>query len=62
MEPSYSISLDAIPAYDASPYVVIDGNRPDFTEAELSLEAFEQYAELDSLGRCGVTYANVCRS
>ena len=60
-QPQYSISLDAIPPYDASPYVVIDGNRPDFTEAELTLEAFETFAELDSLGRCGVTYANVCR-
>lgn len=60
-EPSYSISLDAIPAYDATPYVVIDGNRPDFLEADLTTEPFETFAALDSLGRCGVTYANVCR-
>lgn len=58
--PEYSVSLDAIPVYDSSPYVVIDGNRPGFLEDELTTEAFETFASLDYLGRCGVTYANVC--
>ena len=59
-QPEYSVSLDAIPAFDSSPYVVIDGNQPGFTEDELTEEPFETFAALDSLGRCGVTYANVC--
>ena len=30
-----------------------------FTEEELTTQSFETYSELDSLGRCGVAYANV---
>ena len=59
-QPEYSVSLDAIPAYENAPYVVIDSNQPGFTEDDLTLEVFENFAELDRLGRCGVTYANVC--
>lgn len=59
--PEYSVSLDAIPVYDSSPYVVIDNNRPGFTEDELTTEVFERFDDLDSLGRCGVTFANVCQ-
>ena len=34
---------------------------PDFTEEEKkSTEAFERYSDLDSLGRCGQAYANIC--
>ena len=39
----------------------LNGGRPDFTEADMTTEAFETYQELDALGRCGVAYANVCR-
>ena len=27
----------------------------------MTADAFESYSELDSLGRCGVAFANVCR-
>lgn len=59
--PAPYVSLDAIPDYDGVPYVVIDNNTPGFTEEDLTTEAFEQFAPLDDLGRCGTTYANVCR-
>ncbi|MBQ8689535.1 MAG: DNA/RNA non-specific endonuclease [Clostridia bacterium] len=52
------ISLDEIPefnGYDA--YVPINGNVPFFTEDEIVSTSFEEYSELDSLGRCGVTVA-----
>lgn len=56
------IELTNIPAYTGDPYVVINGNIPFFTEEEkTSTVTFEQYSELDELGRCGVAYANVSR-
>ena len=41
------------------PYTEVNGNKPYFTEADLTTQSFETYSELDSLGRCGVAYANV---
>lgn len=55
-------SLSDIPAYADSPYVVIDDNVPSFSEEDKqSTEPFETYSPLDSLERCGVAYANICR-
>lgn len=52
-----SFSLEEIPAFQDSPYVVINGNEPLFTDEEKTTESFEQYSELDGLGRCGPAYA-----
>ena len=52
-------SLQDIPAYSGTPYTEVNGNRPYFTEVDLTTQSFETYSELDSLGRCGVAYANV---
>ena len=41
----------------AAPYVAVNENIPYFTDEELTTQSFETYSELDSLGRCGVTYA-----
>ena len=30
-----------------------------FTEKDYTLQPFEKYSELDSLGRCGVAFANI---
>ena len=54
-----TVSLDDIPEYSGSPYVAINDNQPSFTEADYTTEAFEEYADLDNLGRCGVTFACV---
>ncbi|MBR5135365.1 MAG: DNA/RNA non-specific endonuclease [Clostridia bacterium] len=49
-------------AYSGEPFVILNDNIPLFTEAEKAQTAvFETYAPLDSLGRCGVAYANLCR-
>jgi DNA-entry nuclease len=56
---SESYSLDALPEYDGEPYVVVNDNVPFFTEDEMTVESFEDYSELDELGRCGTAYANV---
>lgn len=53
------IDLASVPAYSGSPYVEINGNVPDFTDADLTTTSFETYSSLDSLGRCGVAYANI---
>ena len=53
------ITLDEIPEYSGIPYVEINGNMPLFTENDYSTEVFESYSELDSLGRCGVCFANI---
>lgn len=49
-----------VPAYSGKPYTAVNNNEPYFTSDDLTTEAFENYSELDSLGRCGVAYANVC--
>ena len=54
-----SYDMDAIPAYAGQNYVVINDNKPEFTEQDYTTETFENYSELDSLGRCGVAYANI---
>lgn len=56
-----ALSLDDIPAYSGEAYIAVNDNQPFFTQDELTTEAFEAYSELDSLGRCGTAYANICR-
>lgn len=52
-------ALSEVPEYSGEPYVVMNGNEPDFPEEEKTEESFETYSELDELGRCGAAYANV---
>ena len=52
---------ETISEYSGNPYVELNGNLPYFTDEELSTTAFELYSELDSLGRCGAGYANICK-
>lgn len=54
-----SYSLKDIPEYSNEPYVVINNNEPFFDDVDITDEEFETYSKLDSLGRCGVAYANV---
>lgn len=58
-EGTSAFSRREIPAYSGTPYTEVNGNKPYFTEADLTTQSFETYSELDSLGRCGVAYANV---
>lgn len=53
--------LPIIPEYKGNPYCIINDNVPFFNDDELTTEPFEIYSELDSLGRCGVAYANICK-
>ena len=56
-----SFDLSQIPAYSGEPYVVVNNNIPFFKDSDLTTEAFEKYSDLNSLGRCGAAYANVCQ-
>ena len=56
-----SYSIGDIAEYEESPYVIIDNNIPNFSEEDYTTESFEEYSELDALGRCGVAYANICK-
>ena len=56
-----SFNLETIPRFTDKPYVAIDNNVPGFKEEEYVTKPFETYSELDSLGRCGVAYANICK-
>lgn len=60
-ENSVMVSLDSIPAYSGYAYTEINKNVPYFQEEEYTTEPFESYSDLDSLGRCGVAYANICQ-
>ena len=44
-----------------TPFTEVNGSIPFFGEEEKKrTDAFESYSELDSLGRCGAAYANLC--
>ena len=52
-------TLEDIPEYTGSIYVVINDNNPAFTKNDYTKTSFETYSELDPLGRCGVAFANI---
>lgn len=64
-----TVKNETITYYDASEiaeyvdeiYVAINNNIPYFTSEDYTTESFENYSDLDSLGRCGVAYANICK-
>ena len=64
-EPSvnYATKLDLslIPAYTDKTYVKLNNNVPDFDDSLITTESFEKYSEFDSLGRCGVAFANISK-
>ena len=51
--------INNVPRYSGSPYIAINNNNPYFTPTDYTTKSFERYTSLDSLGRCGVAYANV---
>ena len=52
---------ESIPDYTGQTFVELNSNIPYFADEEKTTEVFENYSELDSLGRCGVAYANICK-
>lgn len=62
-DPVFDYEKD-VPDWDGNTaWVEVNGNTPFFTGDDVNraeLEIWEEYSELDSLGRCGVAYANLC--
>ena len=56
-EASSGFDLKDVPAYSGNGYYVVNGNKPYFTEDEITSEAYEKYGDLDSLGRCTTAMA-----
>ena len=54
-----NIKKEEIPNYNGEAYIYLNENVPEFSDDEKIVETFELYSELDSLGRCGVAFANV---
>lgn len=59
--PQTKISIQDIPEYQGKAYIVLNDNIPYFTDDDFTTKSFEHYSELDSLGRCGVAFANVSK-
>lgn len=45
-------SIDDVPEYSGTPYVTVNNNIPYFHEDEITTTSFEDYPDLDELGRC----------
>ena len=54
-------NIEDIADYNGNSYVIVNDNIPYFKEEEYTTNSFEKYSELDSLGRCGVAYANISK-
>ncbi len=54
-----AVDIKSVPKYSGTPYVVINGGNPSFSEKDR--ERVEEYSELDKYGRCGIAFANVSK-
>lgn len=54
-----TLDLSSVPAYSGTAFIEVCDNEPQFTDADKARGSFEEYSELDSLGRCGVAFALV---
>lgn len=55
-----SFDIEQVPEFDGeNPYIILNNNVPEFYEEDLATKSFEQYSELDELGRCGVAFASI---
>lgn len=56
-----NFTYEDIPEYSGEAYVSVNDSIPFFSEEDKNTNVFETYSKLDSLGRCGVAYANICK-
>lgn len=54
-----SYSKDSIPEYNNETYIYLDNNEPNFSDDLKNTNSFEQYSDLDYLGRSGPALANI---
>lgn len=55
---SKPVNPSDLPAYSGIPYTIVNNNKPIFSAEELTTIAYERYANLDALGRCGMAIAS----
>lgn len=56
------VDLASIPSFTNTAYVAINNNVPYFDDTDKKrTDVFEIYSDLDSMGRCGIAYANICK-
>ena len=48
-----------VPTYEGKLYKVLNNNQPNFEESDYTTISFENYSNLDALGRCGEAFANI---
>ena len=56
-----SYNIEDIPEYSNESYVIINNNDPKFDDKYFTEESFENYSNLDNLGRCGAAFANLSK-
>lgn len=56
-----SYNLSDIPEYRGFSFVVLNNNEPEFDYENLPSDSFEEYSNLDYLGRAGVAFANISK-
>lgn len=56
-----NLSIEDIPEYTDKVAIELNNNKPYFEEGDYTTKAFETYSDLDSKGRCGVAFANICK-
>lgn len=55
------IASDNIPEHNGDVYIELNKNILELQDNDKNcLDTFDEYSELDKLGRCGVVYANTC--
>lgn len=52
-------TIDDIPAFTNASYIVLNNNKPEFSDDDYQNESYEKYSPLDKLGRCGAAIANI---
>lgn len=61
LKETYATSIQDIPEYTNKDYIIINNNNPYFSESDYTTQSFEEYSDLDYLGRCGVAFANISK-
>lgn len=51
--------IESVQPYNSDAYTELNGNKPNFTDAEITTDSFEEYGKLDRLGRCTAAFACV---
>ena len=51
--------IESVQPYNSDAYTELNGNKPTFTDDEITTDSFEEYGRLDNLGRCTIAFACV---